>query len=100
MGYVFIMNFIYIIMIMLIYFSKKRVDNLDNKIYSTILVLNSVGVVVDILQFILIKNSAPTNVKMATVDAYAVAPTSLATRSESPNFREAEEHAQPTTAPT
>ena len=49
------MNFIYIIMIMLIYFSKKRVDNLDNKIYSTILVLNSVGVVVDILQFILIK---------------------------------------------
>lgn len=56
------MNFIYIIMIMLIYFSKKRVDNLDNKIYSTILVLNSVGVVVDILQFILIKNSAPTNV--------------------------------------
>ncbi|CDB28865.1 two component system histidine kinase/response regulator hybrid protein [Firmicutes bacterium CAG:582] len=62
MGYVFIMNFIYIIMIMLIYFSKKRVDNLDNKIYSTILVLNSVGVVVDILQFILIKNSAPTNV--------------------------------------
>ena len=80
MGYVFIMNFIYIIMIMLIYFSKKRVDNLDNKIYSTILVLNSVGVVVDILQFILIKNSAPTNVilfvnKLLIREAYFYAKT-------------------------
>ncbi len=58
MEYLFVMNFIYIIMIMLIYFSKKRINNLDNKIYSTILILNSIGVVIDIIQFAMIKNGA------------------------------------------
>ena len=61
MEYLFVMNFIYIIMIMLIYFSKKRINNLDNKIYSTILILNSIGVVIDIIQFAMIKNGADYN---------------------------------------
>ena len=55
---IFITSLVYILLILIIYFSKKRVDNYDNKIYSTILFANVFGLVLDTVQYLAIKNSA------------------------------------------
>ncbi len=39
----------YILMLTFIYFSKKRAVNVDNKIYSTLIVVNFIGVILDII---------------------------------------------------
>ena len=55
MIYVFLTSIVYLILISIIYFSKKRVDNYDNKIYSIIILLNVFGLVLDALQYSAIK---------------------------------------------
>ena len=53
---VFIISFIYLSTISFIYFGKKKVDNIDNKIYKIILIVNLSGLVIDMMQSILIIN--------------------------------------------
>lgn len=58
MIYLFLSSLIYIVLISFVYFSKQRIDNYDNKIYSTIIIANIIGVLIDITQYCLIKISA------------------------------------------
>ncbi len=53
---VIILSLIYMILITLIYFSKDKIENLDNKIYKRIIVINIIGLIIDIIQFLSIKN--------------------------------------------
>ena len=62
MVYIFITSLIYLITIACIYFSKKRINNVDNKLYSIIIVLNIIGVIIDILQYYLITFNAPDHI--------------------------------------
>ena len=55
MIYVFLTSIVYLILISIIYFSKKRVDNYDNKIYSIIILLNIFGLFLDTIQYSAIK---------------------------------------------
>ena len=55
MIYIFLTSIVYLILISIIYFSKKRVDNYDNKIYSIIILLNVFGLVLDAIQYSAIK---------------------------------------------
>lgn len=55
MFYIFCTSLAYILLMAFIYFSKKRVDNYDNKIYSATLIINIIGVVLDILQSLSIR---------------------------------------------
>ena len=43
-----IISLVYLIVIMIIYFCKKRIDNVENKIFSALLIINLIGVIVDI----------------------------------------------------
>ena len=58
MIYIFGISLVYILLISIIYFSKKRIDNYDNKIYSVIILVNIVGIIIDITQWSLIKIEA------------------------------------------
>ena len=53
MLYIFITSFIYLLLIAFIYFSKERINNEDNKIYSRIIILNIIGVLIDTTQYLL-----------------------------------------------
>lgn len=55
MIYIFGTSLIYIILIAIIYFSKGRVDNYDNKFYSIIILINIIGVAIDIIQSLFIR---------------------------------------------
>ncbi len=55
MVYVFVTSLVYIILIAIIYFSKKRINNFDNKFYSIIILINILGIIIDIIQSLLIK---------------------------------------------
>ena len=55
MMYVFFTSIVYLLLISIIYFSKKRVDNYDNKIYSIIIILNIFGLILDTIQYSAIK---------------------------------------------
>jgi len=44
-----IISLLYCITIVVVFFSKKRLVTLENKIYSTILLINAVGLVFEIL---------------------------------------------------
>ena len=47
--------FFFLIVISLAYFPKEKVNNIDNKIYSTLLITNIIGIIIDILGFIFFK---------------------------------------------
>ena len=53
--YIFGTSLVYLVLISIIYFSKKRLDNYDNKLYSIIIVVNIFGLVLDIFQSVVIK---------------------------------------------
>ena len=59
MIYIFLTSLLYIILISAIYFSKQRIDNYDNKIYSTILWVNIFGILLDIFQYYIIYVHGP-----------------------------------------
>ena len=56
---IFIMSLIYTSLISAIYFSKKSVENIDNKIYRKILITTIIGLLIDIAQYCFIKYSLP-----------------------------------------
>ncbi len=59
MVYIFCVSLIYILLISFVYFTKKRIENYDNKIYSAILLITIFGIVLDISQLILIRLYMP-----------------------------------------
>lgn len=59
MIYIFGTSLVYILLMAFIYFTKKRVNNFDNKLYSAILILNIIGVCLDIFQFLSIRFNWP-----------------------------------------
>ena len=42
---------LFMILISVIYFIKKKVDNIDNRIYKSILILNLIGLFIDIFGY-------------------------------------------------
>ena len=59
MNYIFSMSLFYLIVIAIIYFTKERIKNYDNKLYSIIIVVNIIGIIIDLLQYYLIKINVP-----------------------------------------
>ena len=55
MTYVFIFSLLYLTLISLVYFSKKRIDNLDNKLYTQAIIGNIIGICIDITQVLLVR---------------------------------------------
>ena len=53
---IIILSFIYMLLITIIYFSKKTIENFDNKVYKHILIINILGLLIDIIQYLLIRN--------------------------------------------
>ena len=51
MMYIFITSFVYVLLISCIYFSKEKVNNIDNKLYKILLLLNVFGLLIDIFQY-------------------------------------------------
>ena len=45
--YFLIISFIYLILVMIIYFSKKKINTSENKVYSILLTVTLLGVVID-----------------------------------------------------
>ena len=52
MIYIFGTSLVYIILIAIVYFSKQHLDNYDNKLYSIIIVVNILGLIIDIIQMV------------------------------------------------
>ena len=50
-----IISFCYILMLIFVFFSKKRIDSLENKIYKFLLITNGLGLILDILSVYTIK---------------------------------------------
>ena len=53
MDMLFIASLVYLILIATIFFSKKKIKNIDTRVYSTILIVNMFGLVLDYLQIYL-----------------------------------------------
>ena len=45
--YFLVISFIYLVLVMVIYFRKKRIDTLENKIFSILIITSFVGVILD-----------------------------------------------------
>ena len=56
---VFLVTLLYLLLITGIYFSKKKIDSKDNRLYKIIIISSIVGITIDICQTLLIKNYAP-----------------------------------------
>ena len=56
---VFILSFFYLITIAAIYFSKEKIENVDNRIYKVIISVNIVGLLLDGVQYIAISHEFP-----------------------------------------
>ena len=56
MTWLFIMSLIYLLLIAAIYFSKKKIDSLDNRIYAITIITNIFGLVLDFLQIMYSKD--------------------------------------------
>ncbi len=53
MDMIFLTSLVYILLISAIYFSKKKIHTIENKIYSSILIINVIGLSFDFLQLFL-----------------------------------------------
>ena len=40
---------VYSLLLIIIYFSKKRINNLENKIFSSLIIVNFIGIIIDII---------------------------------------------------
>lgn len=70
--YIFGTSLVYLVLIAIIYFSKKRIDNYDNKLYSIIIIVNIFGLVLDIFQSAVIKYNYPDTVIHILTKAFLV----------------------------
>ena len=59
MLYIFCVSLIYILLISFVYFTKKRIENYDNKVYSAILLVTIFGIILDISQIVFIRMYMP-----------------------------------------
>ena len=55
----FLCSLFYLMLIGTVYFVKKKIDTEDNKIYKKIIIINIIGLIIDIFQYVLITNYAP-----------------------------------------
>ncbi len=53
---VFLVTLLYLLLIAGIYFSKKKIDSRDNRLYKAIIITSIIGICIDIVQAVLIKN--------------------------------------------
>ena len=53
---IFLTSLVYLILIGAVYFSKEKIDSVDNRIYSTILVVSMIGLLLDYFQLFFAKN--------------------------------------------
>ena len=44
-----IFSAIYLIVLIIIYFSKKRINSIENKIFSSLIITNLIGVILDLI---------------------------------------------------
>ena len=44
-----ICSLVYSLLLIIIYFSKKRINNLENKIFSSLIIVNFIGIIIDII---------------------------------------------------
>ena len=51
---VYIISLIYVCLIAIIYMSKEKVNNRDNTIYQKLLFINIIGIIIDIIQYLVI----------------------------------------------
>ncbi len=52
------LSFIYLLIIGMIYFTKKRVNNIDNSIFSILIIYTAISIIIEILLFILTHGSS------------------------------------------
>ena len=50
-----ICSFIFVLMFIIFYFSKERLNTLDTKMYSYILVTNIIGIMIDVFGYFIFK---------------------------------------------
>lgn len=49
-----VLSLIYIIILLIIYFSKKRIDLFENKVVSTLMIINAIGLMLEILCYVVL----------------------------------------------
>ena len=57
-----LINLLYLLIIAIVFFSKKRVDNKETKVFSYILIANVIGLILEIVNYSLLINSDRTNI--------------------------------------
>jgi signal transduction histidine kinase len=55
MKFIFLTSLVYLILITIIYFSKKKIETSDNLFYPRILIINIFGLLLDLLQIVLVE---------------------------------------------
>ena len=58
---IFLTSLIYLVLISTIYFGKKKINSIDNRIYSTILIVSMIGLLLDYFQLFFAKNMLDVN---------------------------------------
>ena len=61
MDMIFLTSLVYLILIGAVYFSKEKIDSVDNRIYSTILVVSVIGLLLDYFQLFFARNMLDVN---------------------------------------
>ena len=72
MIYIFGTSLVYIILIAIVYFSKQHLDNYDNKLYSIIIVVNILGLIIDIIQSLVIRYNYPNIIINIFIKAFLI----------------------------
>lgn len=52
--YVLLTSFFYLVLLTIVYFSKKRFSNSENKVFKLLLISNLIGIILDVLSMIII----------------------------------------------
>lgn len=63
--YIQIISLVYSFMLMIVYFSKKRLNTLENKVYKLLIIVNFVGIILDVI-------CAVTTFNMVSVKTYNI----------------------------
>ena len=72
MIYIFGTSLVFIILIAIVYFSKQHLDNYDNKLYSIIIVVNILGLIIDIIQSFVIRYNYPNIIINIFIKAFLI----------------------------
>ena len=72
MNYLFITSFVYLLLIFFVYFSKKKIESIDNTIYSTALLITMFGIVIDFVQIYFAPKGIDTSILIALNKAFLI----------------------------